>query len=87
MSKAASKDIPIPAVLESRRLFARFLTGWTSDALRLRASGLDRPSARRGTRLAINPGTTSPGAHDPAFLALYRADSPRWIPPASAKAA
>lgn len=87
MSKAASKVFPIPAVQESHRLFARFLTGWTSDALRLRAKGLDRPSARRGTRLAINPGTQSLGTHDPAFLAHHRAETPRWIPPASAKAA
>ncbi len=87
MSKATSDSFPIPAVQDAHRMFVRFLTGWTTDALRLRARGLDRPTARRGTRLAITPGSTSPGSTDQAFLAPYRAESPRWIPPASAKAA
>ncbi len=36
------------ALAESRRMFHRVLATWAIDLFALRASGLDRPCARRG---------------------------------------
>jgi len=40
---------------DARDLFQRTLEGWAHDVLRLRAAGLDRPTARTGVGLAATP--------------------------------
>jgi hypothetical protein len=40
---------------DARDLFNRTLQGWAHDVLRLRAAGLDRPSARTGQGALASP--------------------------------
>lgn len=43
------------AVARARAMYRRAITGWAQDALRLRASGLDRPTRRIGRPGAVRP--------------------------------
>lgn len=49
------------AVARAQEMYRRVVTGWAHDALRLRASGLDRPTRRIGRPGAVRPTSTVPG--------------------------
>lgn len=49
------------AVARAQEMYRRVLTGWAHDALRLRASGLDRPTRRIGRPGAVRPTSAVPG--------------------------
>jgi len=40
---------------DAEAMFRRTLAGWAHDVLRLRAAGLDRPTARPGAASAATP--------------------------------
>lgn len=66
------------AELSARRMYRRFLAGWAQDALRLRAQGLDTPSARVGRGLAAGPAVARGVRERGLFLADYRTQRPTW---------
>ncbi|RNC81988.1 MAG: hypothetical protein ED559_09460 [Phycisphaera sp.] len=48
MLNTTNSDARHPALEQSQRMFHRVLSSWAIDLVALRASGLDRPSARAG---------------------------------------
>ncbi len=48
MLNTTNSDTGHQALEESRRMFHRVLSSWAIDLVALRASGLDKPSARAG---------------------------------------
>jgi len=62
------------ALARARAMYRAVLSGWASDALRLRARGLDRPSGRSVSGpIALPPAAT----HDPAPWVAGRI-GPTW---------
>ena len=53
MLNSAQSEAQHPALEESKRMFHRVLASWAIDLVALRASGLDKPSARVGKWSAV----------------------------------